>query len=106
MFQLEVQQVDALTVFLIRKFIDRFQDLRLGYFFRILVHQQRGNRRVNRGVNLYSEEFDVAFEVIESMSSHTLLLEQTPLASVEYVSTSIKSFYEDFIEPTIIELSG
>jgi len=40
------------------------------------------------------------------MSSHTLLLEQTPLASVEYVSTSIKSFYEDFIEPTKIELYG
>lgn len=52
------------------------------------------------------KEFDVAFEVIESMSSHTLLLEQTPLASVEYVSTSIKSFYEDFIEPTKIELYG
>ncbi|WP_218768315.1 hypothetical protein [Streptococcus dysgalactiae] len=52
------------------------------------------------------KEFDVTFELIESLPSHSLLLEQTPTASVDYVSTSIKSFYEDFIEPTKIELYG
>ena len=52
------------------------------------------------------KEFDVTFELIESLTSHSLLLEQTPPASVDYVSTSIKSFYEDFIESTKIELYG